>query len=482
MIKISGFLPDYEPTTEGVITSCVDLIPTVKGSYIGAPTAQDAPIDVLPADCLGAAQIQDLSGATRLYAGTDTKLYQGSSGSWTDVSRVGDYTTGDKYWRFAQFGDVSLATNGVDTLQFSTGADFADVAGAPDAKFIDAAQGFVMLGATIDGTFGDQADRWWCSAIYDYTDWTPDVSTQCTSGRLLDTPGPIRAMRSLGSNFVAYKDRSMYLGEYVGPPNVWQWTNIPGTIGCSSQECIVNVGTAHIFIGYDDFYLFDGSRPTSIGDGIKEWFFENLNTTYRTNIRSLHESANGRVWFFYPKTDSGDGTPNAAIVFNYKSGKWGTSSVSIQAALEYLQGGIAYDDLGTQYSTYDDLPNISYDSPFWTAFSPSAGVFSSSGQLQTLVGNAQQPQMALGDVGDDSRFSTLRRVRLRFVHSPASATMQNSYKDVAGDDLTNDQSSTMIDGKFDVIRSARFHRVSFVFGGDMEVSGADYDLQPDGTR
>lgn len=482
MIPIAGFLPDLEPTTDGVITSCGDLIPTIKGSYEGAPTPVDVNIDPLADPCLGIAQVLDLSGAPRLYAGTDTKLYQGAASTWTDVSRVGDYTTGEKRWRFSQFGDVTMATNGIDPIQFSTGVDFADIAGAPAAKLMDVAQGFVMVADTNDGVFGDQSDRWWCSALYDYSDWTPDVATQATSGRLFDAPGPLRAMRALGSNFVAYKDRAMWIGQYVGPPNVWQWTQIPGEVGCSSQEAVVNIGTAHFFIGYEDIYIYDGSRPQSIGEGIKEWFFENLNTDYRSNIRGLHDSPSSTVWFFFPKTDSGDGTPNAALVYNYRAGKWGLASITMDAAVEYLEGGVTYDGLGSEFSTYDDLPNISYDSPLWTAFSPSPAVVNPDGQLQTLVGDPLSPQMTMGDVGDDARYSTLRRVRLRFIQTPVSATMQNSYKYVEGDTLTNDQSSTMEDGKFDVMRSARFHRVSFTFGGNVELSMIDYDLQPDGTR
>lgn len=482
MIKISGFLPDLEPTTDGVITSCTNLIPSIKGSYKGAPAAVNVAIDALADECLGIAETIDLDGNARLFAATDTKIYLGAAGTWNDVSRVGDYTSGDRRYRFSQFGNVTLSVNATDPLQAYVSSTFADVADSPAAAVMDVAQGFVMLADTNETIFGDQSDRWWCSGLYDYTDWTPDVATQCTSGRLVDAPGPIRAMRAFGSNFVAYKDRAMFLGEYVGPPIVWQWTQIPGEIGCSSQECVINIGTAHIFIGYEDFYLFDGSRPLPIGEGIKEWFFQNLNTNYRQNIKGLHDSANANVWFFFPKTDSDFGLCNGAIVFNYKSRKWGIADVTVEACVEYLSGGITYDDLGTEYSTYEDLPNIGYDSPFWTSLSPSPAIMNGSHQLQTLTGDTVSSVMTLGDVGDDSRYSTLRRVRLRFIQEASSATMTNSYKSVSGAVYTTDQTANLNDGKFDVLRSARWHNVSFTFNGNVDVSGVDYDLQPDGTR
>ena len=155
MIKstpIIGFRPDDDPTTDGIILSADSLVPTLKGSYKPAPSAQSTGLDALASECLGIAEAQLLDASARLVAGTDTKLYEISGTSWVDRSRGGNYTTGSKRWRFSVFGNVVLATNGLDILQASTGASFADVAGAPKAKVMDVSQGFFMLGATNEGT------------------------------------------------------------------------------------------------------------------------------------------------------------------------------------------------------------------------------------------------------------------------------------------------------------------------------------------
>lgn len=120
---------------------------------------------------------------------------------------------------------------------------------------------------------GDAPDGWGCSGIRDQTIWTPSVSTQCAAGRLLDSPGAIRAGAALGSDVVAYKNTSMYVGRYVGPPIIWAWQRVPGDIGCSGAESVVVVGTQHFFIGPSDFYVFDGTVPRPIGAPVREWFF-----------------------------------------------------------------------------------------------------------------------------------------------------------------------------------------------------------------
>ena len=57
----------------------------------------------------GAAVLTDTSGTRRTFAGTQTKLYELASGTWADVSRVGDYTGSDENrWSFAQFGFQAL--------------------------------------------------------------------------------------------------------------------------------------------------------------------------------------------------------------------------------------------------------------------------------------------------------------------------------------------------------------------------------------
>ena len=118
MDKLLGFAPDADPTTPGVITSATNFIPYQNG-MMGAPTGQN-PLGVpaLSAACHGATVVEKLDATRRIIAGTTSKLYELSSGSWSDVSKAGGYTGGsDTAWSFAQFGDATLAANGVDKIQ-----------------------------------------------------------------------------------------------------------------------------------------------------------------------------------------------------------------------------------------------------------------------------------------------------------------------------------------------------------------------------
>jgi hypothetical protein len=481
-IQLTGFMPDLDPAMPGIITDCSMMVPTVRG-YKGSPSAIAIGLDALASDCRGSAYVMKLDGSGRFFAGTQTKLFEGTggSGAWVDVSAVGSYTgSSESRWRFAQFGDSTYATNKSDVLQVSAGSGaFVADAGGIKASYVEVVAGFIMLADTSEATYGDQSDRWWCSPYLGTFTGIPSVTTQETTGRLVDIPGPIKAIRKLGSNIVVYKNRGLWLGQYVSAPAVWQFQLIPGEIGCDSQEAVVDIGSEHVFLGYENFYRFDGSRPVPIGDQIKKWFFADLSQKYRYKVIGSHDRKNSLVRFYYP-SKAGNGIVDSCVVYNYQNGKWGRENRTIESAVEFLTGQLTYDNLGTYFATYDDLPNISYDSSFFNESSPSPTVFESDHKPYSLVGVSLTSSLTTGDMGDSYQYSLLQRMRARFASSPASATMTNSYNEVEGDPMVVDATVTMDDGKFDVLRSARWHRVEFGFTGDVEMLSYDAAIKPDG--
>jgi len=466
-----AFLPDAQESASDVLLE-VEAVPTIRG-YAGPPSMVSTGFSALGVACNGAASLARLDGGTRFIAGTQAALYEGSGGSWSDVSSA-PYTTGDAKWRFAQFGNTSLAISKAIQLQQSSSGAFAAVSNAPKAALMESVAGFIMLancddtGTGLSTGYGDQPHRWWCSQLFNPTGtWAPSITTQATSGLLVSAPGPITALKRLGDSCVAYKERALYVGQYVGPNAVWDWQLVPGEIGVQSNENVVSIGTAHLFIGYEDIYYFDGSRPVAIGEGVKEWFFSRLNKAYAYKIEGIHDYNNQAVWWFYPSGSSA--TLNAALVYNYKAKKWGHVTISVECPVFFVQSGVTYDDLGSLYSTYDDLPDIAYDSPFWQAGAPSIGVIDSSHTPQTLTGASATSFLKTGFVGDDSVVSLLTRVRPRYRTKPATAQITHSHCMALGD-VPQSIAPVSINGdRFDLLHSARWHQVRVDFTGEVEI-------------
>lgn len=486
-IQLLGFAPDLDPAKPGVIRDGVNFVPTLDGfKPLRAP--DDVGISALPDECRGAVSAKLTDDSARVFAGTQTELYEASGGMWSVVSSA-TYTGGaESRWRFAQFGNNTFATNLVDAMQYTASGNFADVGDdAPKALIVEACgPAFVMAFNYNDGV-NIYEDGWWCSALNNSLEWTPSIATQSANGRLTQSPGPIRAGKRLGLDVVAYKERSMYLGRYVGPPFIWAWQLIPGEIGAPSQESVVNIDTAHLFPGFENFYYFDGSRPVPIGNPLKEWYNDNVTITYKYRMQTLHDRANSNAYFFYPDTD---GVIMAALVYNYRADKWGKASLyegrSLEAVLEYVAAGVTYDGIGSLYATYDALPAIPYDSPFWTASTPLPGIFQDDHVLYSLTGIPENTRNAETIIqgnysGNENNYSTLTRLRAKFIRdSKDSATLTLKTSDYIGATETNHGPYSMNGNKVDLQRSAKFHSPMLTFRGDYEITGYELEFEDDG--
>lgn len=460
---------------------CENIVPTING-FASANTPASVGAPALVDECRGAGIITRLDNIRRLFVGTPTAVLEMVAGAWVNQSRLGGYTVGgENRWRFAQFGNATLATNQLDPIQASVSGAFADIAGAPQARIIETVAGFVLAFATIDPVNGDEPDRWWCSGLYDHTTWAPSQATQAANGRLIDSPGEIRAAKKLGNDVVVYKEKSMYLGRYVGPPIIWAWQQIPGEIGALSQESVVSIDTAHVFIGNDDFWLFDGSRPTPIGAPVRKWFFDNSNPQFRYRTQGHYDRFNALVYWYYASLQS-SGDLDACIIYNTKTQRWGRVTRVIQATIEYVSPGITYDTMGDTYPAFQDITDITFDSPQWFAQGSSAAIVAPDGVLKTLEGEPGPSSVTTGDIGDDDRYTTMTQVRARFLTSPATGVLLARHKAVEGDQLQTGETAQLSDGKFDLMWSARWHRLQMDFTGPMEMNGLDVRLTPDGTR
>ena len=484
MTPFQGFMPDADPTTPGVITDVTNMVPTIRGSYVGASSGADVGMDALAAAALSAVVVTNLTGTNRLFAGTTTKLYEKSVTAWDDVSRVAAYgATTTNPWRFAQFGNTTLAVNKTDQIQsISSGTDFANLT-APSASLMCVNKGFVIVADTNNGgaaaTYGDSPDRWWCSAYMDETDWVISVTTQCTTGRIVDTPGAIKALRALGDYVIAYKATSLYVGSYQDAPTVWAFDLVSSEVGCSSQEAIVEVNNSHYFVGDDDFYRYaPGNLPQAVGAPVKEWFFSRCDPAYKGRIRAAHDRVNALIYWFYPPIGS-SGSLTACVVYNYQSNRWGVADKSIECVTEYVSGGYTYASL--PFGTYDTWPEIPYDSPFWDANSKYVAYVGTDHKIYSMTAASSSSSLTTGHYGTDNEFTLLNRVTLRYLDKPTTATMTNYYLSEHGGTWTTDTTTTESSGRFDVMRSAPWHKVTFNFTGDLEVVGASAVVQADGV-
>ena len=473
MIELLGFSPDVEPTTPGAIMECQNLVPFQAGMK-SAPSAADAGLSALASACRGAAVTRNLSGNSRLFSGTASEIYELSGTSWSSVSS-GHTLGSDDVWRYVSFGDDSLAVCSSVTLRRSTGAGFSAVAGAPAAKVIAAAKGFVML-----LNHGTTADGWKCSGLYDVTTWTPSISTQSNEGRLIEGQGAITAGLRMGDSIIAYKERGIFVGIYVGGDVVWQWSMPVGDVGCVGVEAVADTPSGHVFVGSDNVYLFDGHIARPVGDQIRQWWIDNSSSQFRYRTKLMWDRDNALVWMFYPSVNASE--CDRTLVFHVPSGRWGVADMTVEAVLNYTSQGITYDTGASLGYTYDSGPSFSYDSPFWIASKSNPAIFSTDHKIKSLTGIAGEWSFLTGDYGDEVQSSYLGRVDVRWSKQPNLAYCQGYTKTSSGADPQTGSLSVFDGAKFPMRQTARFHRVSIEGSGDAKLSAISLDLQAAGVR
>lgn len=470
MIPLLGFTPDAEPTTPGCITDCGNFVP-----YEAGMKAASAPVNIglaaLAAACRGSAVTRNLTGGTRLLAGTTGQLYEASGATWSAVGTGAYALAADDVWRFAAFGNSALAVCSAEVLQRSTGGAFAAVAGAPKARAIVVAKGFVMLLGT-----DASPDQWHNSAYLDETTWTPSVATQCATGRLIEGSGPLTAGLRQGDTVVAYKERCIFVGQYVGGSVVWQWSPPIGDVGCVGVEAVADTPIGHIFVGSDNFYLFDGTRPVPIGDDVKQWWLDNSSSQYRYRTKLLWDRENNSVMVFYPSASSA-GTCDQVLVFHVGRRRWGRMTMTVEAVVNYTSQGITYDGGSPLISTYDGSPaDISYDSPFWLTSKSSPGFYGTDHAIYTFTGIPGASYCVTGDYGDEATYSFCRALRARFAALPASSSCVGLTKATSGGALQVGSSASFDGSKYPLRQQNRFHRFRLDFTGTTKLAGIRPDL------
>jgi hypothetical protein len=481
MISLLGFSPDLDPSTPGCILECDEIVPSDVGMK-AAPLSVSVGVAALASACRGAAALKNLSGTRRLVAGTATRLYDAGSTAWTDVSSATYNLGADDRWSFCQFGNSALAASITDTIQRSASGTFVAITGAPKAEIIDSVLGFVMALHTNESTYGDSPDRWWCSAYLDETSWTANVSTQATTGRLVEGGGKLTAGARLGDDFVAYKQRGVFLGRYVGSPEVWRFTQISSDIGCVGKAALANTGVSHLFVGEDDIYMYDGVRPQSIADGqVRRWYVTNRDPAYAYRTQVLWDRAASLAYFFFPSNGSA-GVIDQGLVYHTKRQRWGLVTRNIEAVANYVSPSITYNGGTPLVGTYNAGPAIPFDSPFWLSSSETPAVFETDHILKTLSGAAGASSFTTGDYGDDDQESSCSAVKLRFTESPTSATCTGYVKDDLGTVVTSSSSASRDDGKFDLRQTDQWHRFAFSLTGPCEFTAIGPSLTPAGSR
>lgn len=469
---LGEYLPDLPSFNNTGVTEAKNVIPG-GDSYLQFP-GLTVYSDALTARCQGAIFAKDSGGNSFNFAGDATKLYKLAIAAWSNVSKVGGYSTNsDERWFFSTYGQRVLATNFTDAIQtylMGTSSAFADLsATAPKARYITAMRDFVVVGNTFDSVDGNVPNRIRWSAIGDPTSWTVSSSTQADYQDLDSSKGWVKQV--IGGEYgVVFQERAINRMTYVGSPVIFQFDEIEINRGLLASGGVVKIGNFIAYLGLDGFYIFDGNQSISIGENkINRTFFNDVDLGYLDRISATADLDKQIIYWSYPGSGNTGGRPNKILMYNYSPNatkRWSYAEIETEVIYISLSEGYTLDTLDSLSGSIDAL-TIYLDSRFYTGDNYILSAFNSDHKLSTFTGS---PLTALIETQEaqffEGRRSTLNLSRPLVDGNSSTVTLQIGTRNNLTESVTwGSAISANSTGEFESRSNARYHR------GRLNISG-----------
>ena len=233
--------------------------------------------------------------------------YDPGSETWVDITPVAGALTGDvtdlvDHVRvFDGSTRRAIFTNGVDvplvwdaSMANALALDISDFSGLTIVKSLAFFYNHLIFANYNDGSWHPQGIAW--TNVNTLTDWTGGTSGLMTLG---DLHGEILRMLPLGNSLVVYTRDSIGMIHYLGGDYIYGSDLRVGNVRVASKNSIVDLGPFHVFLGEDNFYLFDGSMNVrAIGDDIADDLRDTVDLETIRRCYAADDRINQRVLFF----------------------------------------------------------------------------------------------------------------------------------------------------------------------------------------
>lgn len=172
--------------------------------------------------------------------------------------------------------------------------------------------------ATVSGTFNPMLVRW--SDQDNRTNWVPSVSS--TSGEVVLTDGTkiIGATRSRSSIHI-WTDNSMWLMSFAGPPFTFKFTPAGTNCGLIAPHAAVDYNGISYWMGYDNFYKYDGQVKT-LDCTVRTFIFDRLGVKFKDKVYTGVNSEFKEIIWLYASDESGVTECDSYVIYSPENDYW----------------------------------------------------------------------------------------------------------------------------------------------------------------
>lgn len=382
-IALPAYMPD-QSNNSGVLLTAKNVYAAQDG-YRSVGAVQELS-DALASSFQGGASAIASDGDAYLLAGTAGGIYQltSASGAWTGL------ITGlsiDGRWKFAQFGDYSVAVNGGTTYEVDLiGASAAALSGAPSGTSVAVVGDHVVIGQA-----GANILKVQWSAFRDHTGWTDGVNQ---AGSIVQqTGGQVQAIAGGEYGIIFQRERIVRMTRTGDASAPFQFDEISSNFGCAAGNTVAQAGRTIFFLSDRGFMaLEDGQVLKPIGsEKVDRTFAASVSRDNLDNIYAAVDPQNKLAMWFVP------GSPGTLWVYNFELDRWTTLEFNGKGLFPGFTTSISLDDFATIGITNLDTATVSLDDPRYSGGNPRLYLVSIGDKVGTLTGSKLAAEIELGN-------------------------------------------------------------------------------------
>jgi len=172
--------------------------------------------------------------------------------------------------------------------------------------------------ATVSGTFNPMLVRW--SDQDNRSNWVPSVSS--TSGEVVLTDGTkiIGATRSRSAIHI-WTDNAMWLMSFAGPPFTFKFTPAGTNCGLIAPHAAVDYNGISYWMGYDNFYKYDGQVKT-LDCTVRTFIFDRLGVKFKDKVYAGVNSEFKEIIWLYASDESGVTECDSYVIYSPENDYW----------------------------------------------------------------------------------------------------------------------------------------------------------------
>jgi len=264
------------------------------------------------------------------FSGVNSDL---STFGWGEAANTG--TTAElRLWTHDNFGEdllINPRDGGVFYWDKSDGLTARAVAlssesGASDVPTIgrqimvsDIDRHIIVFGANTLGTtvqdpllirFGSQESL---------VDFTPTATNTAGDLRLSSGSEFIQAVETK-QQILVFTDRSLFSMRFIGPPFTFGLQELSKNITIISSKSAVAVDESVLWMGKENFYIFNGGKAQQLPCTVRDKVFLDFNFSQSDKVCAGVNSQWSEVWWFYPSASSSEN--DKYVIFNYANQTW----------------------------------------------------------------------------------------------------------------------------------------------------------------